>query len=73
MMNFRNTALAGSMIVVLGLAACGEDDQTAETATEKLNTRPDTDAPPRSGDETTRRGSGPGVSAQDLLRREGRL
>ncbi|WP_210163427.1 hypothetical protein [Lutibaculum baratangense] len=33
-MNFRNTALAGSMIVVLGLAACGEDDQTAEAPTE---------------------------------------
>ncbi len=36
----------------------------AETATEKLNTRPD--------DDTPRRGGG-GLSAQDLLRREGRL
>lgn len=36
----------------------------ADTATEKLNTRPD--------DETPRRG-GHGLSAQDLLRREGRL
>ncbi|PRC47762.1 hypothetical protein C6A85_83300, partial [Mycobacterium sp. ITM-2017-0098] len=36
----------------------------ADTATEKLNTRPD--------DETSRRG-GHGLSAQDLLRREGRL
>ncbi|MBV5246817.1 MMPL family transporter [Mycolicibacterium sp. PAM1] len=36
----------------------------AEAATEKLNTRPDPDAPRRGGS---------GVSAQDLLRREGRL
>ncbi|KKO60744.1 MMPL family transporter [Mycolicibacterium obuense] len=36
----------------------------ADTATEKLNTRPDKDAP--------RRGGG-GLSAQELLRREGRL
>ncbi|WP_269156256.1 hypothetical protein [Mycolicibacterium austroafricanum] len=36
----------------------------ADAATEKLNTRPD--------DEATRRG-GKGLSAQDLLRREGRL
>ncbi len=37
----------------------------ADAATEKLNTRPD--------DEQKRRGGGNGVSAQDLLRREGRL
>lgn len=36
----------------------------AETATEKLNTRPDDDTPRRGGH---------GLSAQDLLRREGRL
>lgn len=36
----------------------------ADTATEKLNTRPDDDAPRRGGH---------GLSAQDLLRREGRL
>jgi RND superfamily putative drug exporter len=37
----------------------------ADAATEKLNTRDD--------DEHQRRGTGGGVSAQDLLRREGRL
>jgi trehalose monomycolate/heme transporter len=37
----------------------------AEAATEKLNTREE--------DEHQRRGTGGGVSAQDLLRREGRL
>ncbi|WNG87938.1 hypothetical protein C6A87_001240 [Mycobacterium sp. ITM-2016-00317] len=37
----------------------------ADAATEKLNTRPD--------EEQKRRGGGNGVSAQDLLRREGRL
>jgi len=37
----------------------------AEAATEKLNTRDE--------DEHQRRGTGGGVSAQDLLRREGRL
>ncbi len=52
----------------------GEDDATraiptsrgsdADTATEKLNTRPDKDAPRRGGS---------GLSAQELLRREGRL
>ena len=36
----------------------------ADTATEKLNTRPDKDAPRRGGS---------GLSAQELLRREGRL
>ncbi|CAN5412845.1 MMPL family transporter [soil metagenome] len=39
-----------------------------EAATEKLNSRPDPDG----DDKPTRRGGG-GVSAQDLLRREGRL
>ena len=36
----------------------------ADTATEKLNTRPEDDAPRRGGN---------GLSAQELLRREGRL
>jgi RND superfamily putative drug exporter len=39
-----------------------------EAATEKLNSRPDGDG----DDKPTRRGGG-GVSAQDLLRREGRI
>ncbi|MEW5812793.1 MAG: MMPL family transporter [Actinomycetota bacterium] len=39
----------------------------ADTATEKLNTRPDDDAPRRGGS------GGTGLSAQELLRREGRL
>ena len=77
-------AAAAALALLAGACSDDSDDAAtraipaqrppdAETATEKLNTRPDTDAPPRSGDETTRRGSGPGVSAQDLLRREGRL
>ena len=40
-----------------------------EAATEKLNSRPDAT---EGDDKPTRRGGG-GVSAQDLLRREGRL
>ncbi|MCV6971540.1 MmpL protein [Mycobacterium bohemicum] len=58
------------------------DGNDADAATEKLNTRADADtanapdAPnaPNNGDPSRqRRRAGGGVSAQDLLRREGRL
>ncbi|GAY18785.1 MMPL family transporter [Mycobacterium sp. shizuoka-1] len=44
------------------------DQGDSEVATEKLNSRGK-----KEGDEQRRRGTGGGVSAQDLLRREGRL
>jgi len=44
----------------------------SEVATEKLNSRGKKEGP-KEGDEQRRRGTGGGVSAADLLRREGRL
>ena len=49
--------------------SCGPEEDDSDAATEKLNSRGQRE----NGDARQRRRAGGGLSAQDLLRREGRL